>query len=130
MALVDPVSDALINIKNHDFASKRHCLLRPASKLMGEILRVLKDSGYVQAFEFVVDGREGIYKVDLAGKINDCKAVKPRYPVKKDGFEKFEKKYLPARGIGILIVTTPDGVMTHRQAKEKNLGGRLLGFVY
>jgi small subunit ribosomal protein S8 len=66
----------------------------------------------------------------LAAKINDCKAIKPRYPVKKDGFEKFEKRYLPARDIGLLVVTTPEGVMTHKQAKEKSVGGRLLCFVY
>lgn len=130
MSSSDPVAEALVNMQNHDMASKRQCHLRPASKLMKEILRILQSNGYIKAFELIDDGREGIYRVELNGKINSCKAIKPRYPVKKDGFERFEKRYLPARDIGLLVVTTPQGLMTHHEAKEKSIGGRLLAFVY
>ena len=127
---LDPIANALIAVKNSDAAAKRECLFRPASKLLGEILKVMQQQGYVNSFEFIDDGRDGTYKIGLLGKINNCRAIKPRYAVKNNGFEKYEKRYLPARDVGILIVTTPKGVLTHNEAKEKGVGGRLLAFVY
>jgi small subunit ribosomal protein S8 len=127
---VDPVANALINLKNHERALKKQCLFRPASKLIGEILKVMQKKGFVGKFEFIDDGREGMYKVDLIGKINECKSIKPRYAVKKGEFEKYEKRYLPSKNLGILVVSTSKGVMSHREAKEQKVGGRLLAFVY
>ena len=130
MTRVDPISDALIHLKNSDMASKKQCFFRPASKLLGEVLRVMQKNGYISTFEFVDDGREGIYRIELTGKINQCRAIKPRYAVKKNVFEKYEKRYLPAKDVGILIVSTPKGMLTHGDAKKKGIGGRLLAFVY
>ncbi len=67
---------------------------------------------------------------DYSKLANECKAIKPRYAVKKNRFEVYEKRYLPARDVGILIVSTPAGLLTHKQAKEKGIGGRLVAFVY
>jgi len=130
MSLNDPIADALVNLKNHENAAKKECVIRPASKLMKEILRIMQEKGYIGAFEFVDDGREGLFKVQLIGKINECRAIKPRYAVKKTDFEKFEKRYLPSYDIGMLIVSTPKGVVTHKQAKEIETGGRLLAYIY
>jgi len=126
----DPIADALIALKNSDAAAKRECIFRPASKLLGEILRVMQKEGYLNSFEFIDDGRDGSYRIELLGKINNCRAIKPRYAVKKSEFERYEKRYLPARDVGTLIVTTPKGVLTHREAKEKGIGGKLLAFIY
>lgn len=130
MTRMDPVADALINLKNSDVASKKQCFFRPASKILGEILRVMQKKGYLSTFEFIDDGREGIYRVELMGKINQCRAIKPRYATKRSGFEKYEKRYLPSKDVGILIVSTPKGVLTHNEAKKQGVGGRLLAFVY
>ena len=69
-------------------------------------------------------------KINLIGSINKCGVVKPRFSVKKNDFEKYEKRYLPAQNFGILIVSTSQGIMTNYEAKEKNLGGKLLAYVY
>ncbi len=130
MALMDPVSNAMISIKNCEKAARKECIFRPASKLLGRILEVMAKNRYIGSFEAVNDGREGLYRIKLNGKINECRAVKPRYTVKKDEFEKFEKRFLPSKDVGILIVTTPEGVLSHKEAKEKRIGGRLLAFVY
>lgn len=130
MASNDTIADALICIKNSDAAVKRDCVFHPASKLLGEILKAMQRNGYISGFEFVDDKRDGMYRVALQGKINECRAVKPRHAVAKNEFERFEKRYLPSRDIGILIVTTPKGVLTHKEAKEQGIGGRLLAFVY
>jgi len=126
----DPVANALTNIKNSENATKKHCEFRPASKLMAEILRVMKEHGYIAGYERVEDQKSGHFRVELAGKINECRAIKPRYAVDKNGFEKFEKRYLPSRDLGLIIVSTSKGVKSHKIAKEEGIGGRLLAFVY
>jgi len=130
MTMSDPLSNALVNMKNQEGSAKKECTLKPASKLLASVLGVMKSEGYIEGFEKTEDGKLGCFVVRLAGRINECKAIKPRYAVKKDEFEKFEKRYLPSRDIGIMIVTTPQGMMTHREAKKQNTGGRLVAFVY
>jgi small subunit ribosomal protein S8 len=121
----------LIQIKNAEFVSKKDCTITPASKFIGDILKVAKESGYISDFE-KQEPKKGMisYKVQLNGKINTILAIKPRYAVKRENYEKYEKRYLPARDVGILVVSTPQGLMTHRQAKEKGVGGRLIAFIY
>jgi len=94
------------------------------------VLRVMQEHGYVKEYEFVDDGRAGLFKVKLTGKINDCGVIRPRYAVGKDNIEKYEKRFLPASGFGVIIISTSQGVMSHYEAKERGIGGRLLAYVY
>ena len=130
MTLVDPLADALTNIRNNELQVNSSCTIRPASKLIGHVLSVMKKENYISNFEYVDDEKAGIFQVELDGNINQCGVIKPRHAVKKDEFEKFEKRYLPAKNFGILIVTTPEGIMTHKEAKSKGIGGRLLAYMY
>ena len=66
----------------------------------------------------------------MKNRVNDCKVIKPRYSISVDDFEKWEKRYLPAKGFGILIVSTTKGIMTHEEAKEKHVGGKLLAYAF
>jgi small subunit ribosomal protein S8 len=126
----DPIVDALTKVRNAEAASKKECIINPASKFFGEILRVAKENEYIEEYKAKDDKGIITYKVTLNGKMNICKAVKPRYAVKRTGYEKYEKRYLPARDVGLLVVSTPQGVMTHTQAKAKGLGGRIIAFMY
>lgn len=130
MVLLDPLADALSVIKNAESVGKQECTVKPASKLIGNVLKVMKESGYIGEFEFEDDGKAGLYKVELAGRINKCGAIKPRHSVGADDLEKWEKQFLPARNFGTLILTTPAGVISQYQAREQNVGGQLLSFVY
>ena len=127
--LQDPLSDALIVIKNAERTGKGRCVVK-STKLLSNILKIMRAYGYIGAFETIDDGKGGMIKVELKGKIIDTKAVKPRFAVGVGEYEKFEKRFLPARNIGLLIVSTPKGVMEHTKAKELGLGGRLLSFIY
>ncbi len=130
MTMMDTLANGLTTIMNNEMRNKRECIITPASKLLGRVLRVMQLNGYIGEFEFIDDGRSGKFKVQLLGRINKCGAIKPRYPVKADEYETWEKQFLPARDIGLLIVSTPYGVMSHKEAKQKRIGGRLLAFVY
>ena len=127
---MDTLTNGLITIINNETRNKRECVISPASKLLGQVLRIMQLNGYLGEFEFIDDGRSGKFKVQLLGRINKCGSIKPRFAVKADGYEHWEKKFLPSRDFGIMIVTTPRGVISHRAAEEKNIGGRLLAFVY
>lgn len=129
MSMIDPITDALTKIRNAGAASKKECTIKPASKFLGEILKVAKENEYIKEYE-MMNEKDLSYKVELNGKINTIKGIKPRYAVKKDNYEKYEKRYLPARDVGILIVSTSKGVMTHTQAKKEDIGGRLIAFIY
>jgi small subunit ribosomal protein S8 len=127
---MDTLTNGLITVINNEMRNKRECILSPASKLLGRVLRIMQLNGYIGEFEFIDDGRSGKFKVQLLGRINKCGAVKPRFAVKFDEFEGWEKKFLPSRDVGMMVVSTSQGVIAHREAEEKNLGGRLLAFVY
>jgi small subunit ribosomal protein S8 len=125
----DLLSDVLSAIKNGERVGKDETIV-PASKLAKNVLLILQKHKYIGDFEYIDDKRGGKFRIQLLGKINDCNAIRPRFFVKKDEYEKWEKRYLPAAGMGFLIVSTSSGVMIHIEAKEKGIGGTLLAYVY
>ncbi|MBI2138525.1 30S ribosomal protein S8 [Candidatus Woesearchaeota archaeon] len=128
--LNDAVANALSVILNGQKAGKENCEIRPSSRIVARILEMLRENGYLGSVESKDTVKGRCMKVNLLGTINKCGAIKPRHSVGKDGFEKFEKRYLPAKGFGLLIVSTPQGIMTHDEAKKKGLGGVLLAYCY
>ncbi len=127
---MDPLSASFSTLMNNELRLRRECVVSPASKLFGHTLRVLQKNGYVGEFEFIDDGRSGKFIVQLLGRVNKCGAIRPRYHVKADDFELWEKRYLPSQDIGILIVSTSQGIISHNEAKQKHIGGQLLAYVF
>lgn len=127
--MTDYLADALNTIKTHEIVGQNTCTVK-ATKLIGEILRVLKDHNYLKDFKAVDDGRGGWYEVQLDGRINDCGVIKPRMPVRRHEWAKKEQEFIPGFGVGLLIVSTPKGIMTNAEADQKKSGGRLLAYVY
>ncbi len=125
----DALADVMSAIKNAEKIGKKECIT-PTSNLIREVLKLIQKNKYIGNFEFIDDGKSGKFRVELINRINGCAVIKPRYSVKVDGFEKFEKRFLPARSFGILIVSTTSGVMEHKEAKAKNMGGKLIAYVY
>lgn len=125
----DLLSDVLSAIKNGEAIGKKKTVM-PASNLVKNILLVMQKQGYIGSFELIDDGRGGKFEIELIGKINKCGSIKPRFSVKKDEYEKYERRFLPATGFGILIVSTTKGILTHEKARKQGLGGKLLAFVY
>ncbi len=127
--LQDPLADALTIIKNADRIGKRDCIVK-SSKLLQDILNVMQKNNYIGSFERIDDGKGGKFKIELKGTVIETKAIKPRFAVARNEFEKWEKRYLPSRHMGLLILSTSKGVMSHANAKELSIGGRLLSYVY
>ena len=130
MTLNDPLAIALSNIWNAEKVGKKECMAGIASNLSKNVLKILKENKYIKNFEIIDDGKAGLIKVYLTGNINKCCVIKPRFSITRQDFEKFEKRYLPAKDLGLIIISTSKGLMTHTQAKEKKIGGRLIAYVY
>lgn len=128
--LNDTLATALSAILNREKIGKKECVIRQSSKMIKVVLKIMNDNNYIGSFEEIVTAKGNLLKVNLLGDINKCGAIKPRYSVKKDEYEKFEKRYLPAKDFGIIFVSTPKGIMTHIEAKKKNIGGKLLAYCY
>ena len=128
--LNDTLAIALSKMMNAENVGKKTCEIKPVSKTIKVVLDILKDNLYIGDYEEKNDSK-GIYLiVNLIGKMNKCNVIKPRYSVKMDGFVRFEKRYLLANNFGFLIVSTPKGVMTHKDAIKNKTGGKLLAYVY
>lgn len=128
--LNDTLATALSVISNMEKIGKKECVIRPSSKIIKIVLKIMNENNYVGSFEEVVTKKGNLINVNLLGNLNKCGAIKPRYSIKNDGYEKFEKRYLPAKDFGIIFVSTSQGIMTHIEAKKKGLGGKLIAFCY
>jgi len=95
------------------------------SKLLISILAIAKLKGYIKSYA----QEKERFTIEIA-KLNACNAIKPRFVVSSEDYDKYAKRYLPAKNLGVLIVSTSQGIMTHQTAQEKNLGGSLLAYFY
>lgn len=126
----DPLANTLSAIDNAESVGQLTQEVQPASNEIGSVLEVLYDRGYIDGFQRIDDGKAGRFEVELKGGINECGPVKPRYSAGADEFEKWEKRFLPARDYGTLVVTTSHGVMSHYEARREGIGGQVIAYVY
>jgi small subunit ribosomal protein S8 len=130
MARLNTVADAMSTLKNAADTGRAECTVQPAGTMIGEMLRVMKEAGYIREYTLVEDGRGNQFKVVMSGLINKCGAISPRFSVKLNDMESWEQLYLPSKSIGMLMVSTSKGVMSHIEARQLGIGGELLGYVY
>lgn len=102
----------------------------PASRFASEILRTMQKHRYIGEFEQIDDDRAGKFRIQLLAKINKCGIITPRFSVKNNSYLDWERQYLPAYSMGILLVSTSSGMMSHHEAQNQGIGGVLVGYVY
>jgi small subunit ribosomal protein S8 len=127
--MADLLADALNIVKVIRISGRDECKV-PASKITGAVLQILQKEKYVKEFEFVDDGKSGFFIVKGIGAINKCGVIKPRFAFKFDELAKIEEQYLPSKDFGILIISTPKGMITNQQLRDVKTGGRLIAYVY
>jgi len=123
----DIVADALNTMRNAKRAGKETVEVKKISNLLIEVLKIMKQKEAIKKYK--INPKDKSVEITI-GDISECKAIKPRFTVQKDEIEKYERRYLPARGIGTMIVSTNKGLMTHEEAKEEDIGGCLIAFFY
>ena len=123
----DIVADALNQIKNASRAKKETLVIKRSSKFLLEILNIMKLKHYLKGYK--IDENKKTVEITI-GNLIECKAVKPRYHVRKNEIEKYMRRYLPSRDLGVIIISTDIGLITHEEAIEKNIGGSLIAVFY
>ena len=123
----DIVADALNMIRNAKKAKKTEVKIKRISNLLIEVLKIMKQEGSVKKYK--INSKEKIIDITV-GDLTDCRAIKPRFTVDKTQIEKYRRRYLPARNLGIMIVSTNKGLMTHEEAQEEKIGGCLIAYFY
>jgi small subunit ribosomal protein S8 len=123
----DIVADALNMIKNAQKSGNEAVKINKISNLLIEILKIMKQEKAIKKYK--IDAKEKSITLSI-GELSECKAVKPRFSCDKDQIEKYRRRYLPARNLGTLIVSTNKGLMTHIEAQNENIGGCLIAYFY
>ena len=129
--MTDPVADMLTRIRNALLAGHRRVDI-PVSKLKVEIARLLKDNHYVQDFKVLDDGRHGVLRLYLRYH-NDQPVIRELLRVSTPGLRRYVKvREIPRvkNGLGMAILSTPNGVMSDRDARRAHVGGEVLAVVW
>jgi small subunit ribosomal protein S8 len=130
--MTDPVADMLTRLRNASRA-KHATTAMPASKLKRQIARILKEEGYIQDFELVEDSPSGTLRVHLKYGENRSPALSGLRRVSKPGLRVYRGRQDIPRvlgGLGTVIISTPKGLMTGREAWRQNTGGEVLAYVW
>ena len=132
MQITDPIADMLTRIRNAGNA--RHASVDvPASKMKKAIAQILLDEGYIKSFEVVEGNTQGIIRIALKYVDNRQKAITGIKRVSKPGLRIYtncEDMPKVMKGLGTAIISTSKGVMTDKKARELNVGGEVLAFVW
>lgn len=120
----DIIADALNQVMNIKRVGKEYLEVEKHSKFLLNILEIAKKHGYL---DYNVEGKK--LKIKIIN-LNKCKAIKPRFNVSVEDIEKYERRFLPAREFGIIIISSSSGLITQREAYEKNIGGSLIAYFY
>ena len=132
MHITDPVADMLTRIRNANNA-KHETVDVPASNMKKSIAQILLDEGYIKSFQVIDDNIQGIIRITLKYNAGKEKVITGLRRVSKPGLRVYVgADELPRvlRGLGIAIVSTSKGVMTDKKARELNIGGEVLAFVW
>ena len=132
MQISDVIADMLTRIRNANDA-KHESVDVPASNLKKSIAQILLDEGYIKNFQIVEDGKQGIIRVALKYAAGKQKVIHGLKRVSKPGLRIYtncEDMPKVMNGLGIAIVSTSKGVMTDKKARQNNVGGEVLAFVW
>jgi small subunit ribosomal protein S8 len=131
MVMTDPIADMLTRIRNAN--QMRHEVVEmPASRIKLQVLEVLKREGYINDVEYIEDSKQGVLRVFLKYVKNE-RVIKGLKRISKPGLRVYAKsEELPKvlNGLGIAVISTSEGIMTDREARQKQTGGEVLAFVW
>ena len=132
MQITDPIADMLTRIRNAN-TQKHESVEIPASNLKKAIVQILLDEGYIKSFTVTEDGKQGVIKVVLKYTEDKAPVITGLRRVSKPGLRIYsDVENLPKvmKGLGIAIISTSKGVMTDRQARNENVGGEVLAYIW
>ena len=132
MQITDTIADMLTRIRNANSA-KHDSVDIPASNMKKAIAQILVDEGYVKGFQVIDDGKQGVIRMSLKYGSGKSPVITGLRRVSKPGLRIYtncEDMPRVMKGLGIAILSTSKGIMTDRRARQENVGGEVLAFVW
>ncbi|MGX6962036.1 MULTISPECIES: 30S ribosomal protein S8 [Vagococcus] len=132
MVMTDPIADLLTRIRNANMV-KHEMLEVPASKIKLDIANILKNEGFIRDVEYIEDDKQGVIRVFLKYGRNEERVITNLKRISKPGLRAYVKadevpKVL--NGLGIAIISTSEGVITDKEARQRKIGGEVLAYVW
>jgi len=128
MSMTDPIADFLTRIRNATRAKHARVDI-PASRIKGEIAKILREQGYVHDVKFVEDGKQGLLRVYLKYNEDSAPVIEGLQRVSKPGRRIYAKKGEIPRvlgGYGVVVLSTSQGILTGNEARQRGVGGEVL----
>ncbi len=132
MQITDTIADMLTRIRNAS-AAKHDSVDIPASNVKKAIAQILLDEGYINGFQVIEDGKQGVIHVTLKYGPNKTQVISGIRRVSKPGlriYTNVEDMPKVMKGLGIAILSTSKGIITDKQARRENVGGEVLAVVW
>lgn len=130
--MTDPIADMLTRIRNGNDARHKSVNV-PASNIKKEISRILLNEGYIKNYEVIEDNKQGTIKIDLKYGKNDERVISGIKRISKPGLRVYVNSNEIPRvlgGLGIAIISTSNGILTDKEAKQKGVGGEVICYVW
>ncbi|AXF56663.1 30S ribosomal protein S8 [Salicibibacter kimchii] len=132
MVMTDPIADMLTRIRNAN--TVRHDKLElPASNLKKEIAKILKREGYIRDVEFVDDKKQGVIRIFLKYGQGNERVISGLKKISKPGLRVYTGSDEVPRvlnGLGIAVISSSTGIITDKEARQQNIGGEVLAYVW
>ena len=132
MQITDTIADFLTRVRNAN--SAKHATVDvPASNMKKAIAQILVDEGYIKSYQLIEDGKQGVIRITLKYGDNKSQVITGLRRVSKPGlriYSSCEDMPKVMKGLGIAIVSTSKGIMTDKKARELNVGGEVLAFIW
>jgi len=122
----DIVADGLNQIMNAKRIGKTELTIKRYSKVLLNLFEMMKSRGHI---EYEVNGEAKTVDVKIV-KINECRAVKPRYYAGVADIDKYLRRFLPSRNFGTLVISTNKGLLSQEDSIKENLGGSVVAYFY
>lgn len=132
MVMTDPVADFLTRIRNANMVY--HSTLEvPSSKLKRAIASLLKEEGYIKNYEYIEDGKQGILRIYLSYTNGKERVITGLKRISRPGLRVYARKDSIPKvlgGLGIAIISTSQGIMTDKKARQAGLGGEVICYIW
>jgi small subunit ribosomal protein S8 len=132
MSMTDPIADMLTRIRNANQALLERVDI-PASRFKVELAKVLKAEGFIRAYRLIDDKKQGVLRVYLKFGAGNERVIQGLRRVSRPGLRVYRKSPKIPRmvgALGVAVVSTPQGLMTGKVARERGLGGEVLCYVW
>ena len=132
MSITDPIADMLTRIRNANTANHKSVDV-PASRAKQAIAQILADEGFIESFERIAEGPQGTIRIQLRYGPEKEKIITGLRRISRPGLRVYTRKTEIPRvlgGLGLVIMSTPQGIMSGKLARKRGVGGEVLAYVW